>query len=83
MGDTFCIIQFVDNNTEFVTIDRNRDYDNKTLTLVKKIATEKHITPKEARKDERIKQAVIDMSQDSHNRPDGTGQGIINRLVRK
>lgn len=78
VGDTFCILQFTDSHTEFVTIDRNRKYDNEILALVKKIAFEKHITPREARKDERIKKAVIDMFQDSYNRSDGTGQGIIN-----
>lgn len=78
VGDTFCILQLNDGQTKYVTIDRNRMFDDDTLAILRKISKEKHITPREARKDERIKQAVMKMFQDTYNKPDGTGQGIIN-----
>ncbi|HWY79378.1 MAG TPA: PP2C family serine/threonine-protein phosphatase [Candidatus Sulfotelmatobacter sp.] len=78
VGDTFCILQFVDNHMEFVTIDRNRKYDEERFALIKRIAKEKHITPREARKDERVGKAIHDMFQESYNKADGGGQGVIN-----
>lgn len=78
VGDTFCILKFTDNHTEFVTIDRNRQYDNEIFNLIKKIASEKSITPKEARKEELVKKAILDMFQDSYNKLNGTGQGVLN-----
>ena len=78
VGDSFCIVFYKDGHSEFVTTDKNRLYDNQIFGLMKQIAEEKHITPREARQDERVKQALLDMFQDSHNRADGTGQGLIN-----
>lgn len=78
LGDTFCILQFIDNHTEFVTIDRNRKYDEERFALIRKIAKEKNITPREARKDERVGKAIRDMFQESYNKADGSGQGLIN-----
>jgi serine/threonine protein phosphatase PrpC len=78
VGDTFCMVQFLDNHTEFVTIDRNRKYDNERFALIKKIAKENHITPREARDDTRVLRAILDGFQASFNTPNGTGQGAIN-----
>src|SRR3989442_5771659 len=33
IGDSFCIVFFTDAHSEFMTIDRNRDYDNKMFEL--------------------------------------------------
>lgn len=77
VGDSFCIVLFADQHTEFITVDRNKKYDDEILQQMRKIAIEKHISPRDARKDEIIEQALIDMFQDSFNKPNGTGQGII------
>jgi serine/threonine protein phosphatase PrpC len=78
VGDTFCMLLYKDGHTELKTLDRNQPYDEKLLGEMKAIAIESHITPREAKQDPRVRQAVIDMFQDSFNRPDGTGQGIVN-----
>lgn len=78
VGDSFCIVFYKDGHSKLVTIDKNKAYDDKVLNFIKQIAVEKHISPREARQDERVKQALLDMFQDSFNRADGTGQGIIN-----
>jgi hypothetical protein len=77
-GDSFCIFFFTNGHSKFITTDRNRDCDNKMFQLMEKISKEKNITPSDARQDEIVKQALLDMRQDTYNRPDGAGQGIIN-----
>ncbi len=77
VGDSFCMIVFKDGHSEFVTIDRNKKYDDEILHKMKRISDEKHISPRKARQDPKIVQALIDMFQDSFNKPDGTGQGLI------
>lgn len=78
VGDSFCIIYFKNKKSKFVTIDKNKAYDDQVLAMMGLIAKEKNITPREARQDPRIKKALLEMFQDSFNKPDGTGQGIIN-----
>lgn len=78
VGDSYCVVFYKDGNSKLITVNKNRDYDNKIFELMKKVAQEKHITSREARQDEKVKHALIDKYQDSHNRPDGTGQGLIN-----
>jgi len=78
VGDSFCIVLFKDNNTKFITSDRNKEYDDEILAHMKRLSTEKHITPRETRKNKLIEKAIADMFQHSFNKPDGTGQGIIN-----
>jgi len=77
VGDSFCILFYKNGHSEFVTVDRNRLYDEHTLGLMQSIAKKSKITPREARKDERVSQEVARMFQDSHNKADGTGQGVI------
>lgn len=78
VGDSYCIIYYRDGTSSVVTIDKNREQDERLLGLMKNISEERGITPREARQDERVKQALLDMFQDTFNRADGTGQGIIN-----
>lgn len=78
VGDSFCIIFYKRDHSEFVTIDKNKAYDDQIFALMKEVSKEKHISPREARQDEKVKQALLNMFQDSHNKTDGTGQGIIN-----
>ena len=78
VGDSFCIVFYKDKHSEFVTVDKNKAYDDQILELMKQIAKEKKITPREARQDEKVKQALLNMFQDSHNKSDGAGQGLLN-----
>jgi serine/threonine protein phosphatase PrpC len=78
LGDTFCLVFYVDGSSKLVTIDKNERYDSEVFAQIAKIAKQKHITPREARHDLSINQAVKDMFQKTHNAPDGTGQGVIN-----
>lgn len=78
LGDSFCMLFYSDGHSALVTEDKNRIHDEQTLALLQKIADEKNCTPREARKDPRIKAAVIKMFQDTHNTSDGSGQGVMN-----
>lgn len=78
VGDTFCMVLFKDGHTKLVTIDKNKKYDDEILQVVGTIAKEKNITPREAKKDPRIAKMIADMFQATHNKPDGTGQGVMN-----
>lgn len=78
VGDSFCIIYDKNENPRFVTIDKNREHDTTTLDLAKKVSEEKGISPREARQEEVVKQALLAKYQETHNRPDGTGQGVLN-----
>lgn len=78
VGDSFCLVLYENEETKMITIDRNKIYDDRILGRMKKIATERKITVREARKDPRIELDLLNMYQQSHNTPDGTGQGIMN-----
>lgn len=78
VGDSFCVVYYKNGDSKFMTVDVNRNYDSQILGLIGQIAKEKHSTPRAAREDEKVKQALLDMFQDSHNKADGTGQGLIN-----
>lgn len=78
VGDTFCMILFKDGHGELITIDKNKKYDDEILQKMGKVAVDRNITPREARKDPLVSQLVAEMFQKTHNKPDGTGQGIMN-----
>ena len=78
VGDTFCLLIGSTGQPSLVTIDKNKKYDDDIYNLVRSIAKEQGISPREAKEDERVKRAIADMFQDTFNKPDGTGQGIIN-----
>lgn len=78
IGDSFCILEFKSGELKCVTIDRNKMFDDKYLELLKQISVENQITPREARADDRCRQKIIKMYQDTYNKPDGSGQGIVN-----
>lgn len=48
------------------------------LRRILDIAIEQRITPKEARGDPRIREAIMAMFQNTRNRPDGKGEGMVN-----
>ncbi len=77
-GDCFGIVFFEDGHSQVFTDDKNAKFDNKMFVLIGKIAREKGITPRQAREDERVKTALIEMFIDRNNNPDGHGSGLVN-----
>ena len=78
VGDSFAMAQYEDDTTTLLTNNLHKQYDQAVLRLMKQIVEERNITPREARKDPRISEAIMNMFQDTRNRPDGTGEGMIN-----
>ena len=78
VGDSFGAALMQDGSTRLLTNNLHRQYDEKVLQLILDIANEEDITPREARKDPRIRQAIMAMFQGTRNRPDGTGEGMVN-----
>jgi serine/threonine protein phosphatase PrpC len=78
VGDSFCILFYKNGSSECITIDKNRESDDHVLEMMRKIAEEKKVTIREARQDKEVKQALLDKFQNTRNRADGTGQGILN-----
>jgi hypothetical protein len=76
--DSFAIAKMEDNSTELLTIDQHVQFDSKILDFMLALAHEQGITPREARNDPRIRTMIMRMFQDVRNRPDGTGEGVMN-----
>ncbi|HEV2403412.1 MAG TPA: PP2C family serine/threonine-protein phosphatase [Candidatus Saccharimonadales bacterium] len=78
VGDSFVMVLGVDGGTKLLTNNLHRRFDEQVLTLVHRIAVERGITPREAGVDERVRTAIMNMFQWTRNRPDGTGEGMVN-----
>lgn len=78
VGDSYCIIFYEDGHSDVVTNDRNQVFDGRMFALIGKIAKERHITPREARQTNEVKEALIKMFIERNNNPNGKGSGLIN-----
>lgn len=78
LGDSYCVVFYKDGHSEVVTNNQNANFDNGIFEQMKEVSKEKGLTIRQAREDERIKQALLDMFQYANNRPDGNGRGILN-----
>ncbi|MEK7152569.1 MAG: PP2C family serine/threonine-protein phosphatase [Patescibacteria group bacterium] len=78
VGDSFAAVLREDGTTELLTNNLHRQHDEEVLDLIYRIALEEGITPREARENPRIRTALMDMFQDTRNRPNGTGEGMVN-----
>lgn len=78
LGDSYCVVYYKDGHSEVVTDNQNANFDNGIFEQMKQVSKEKGITIRQAREDERIKHALLDMFQYANNRPDGRGRGILN-----
>jgi serine/threonine protein phosphatase PrpC len=78
VGDTYCIAYYKNGSSMLISNDRNQKFDDGMFKLIKKVAEEKEITNKEARQDDRVKSALIEMYIRRNNNPNGLGSGIIN-----
>lgn len=77
VGDTFVIVYYKDGTSELVTNDLNDKFDKEMFALMTSISKERGITPREARKDARVAQAIIDSFIRKFNTPNGMGCGYI------
>jgi serine/threonine protein phosphatase PrpC len=78
LHDSCGVKYYKDGRSEVFTDDKNHKFDARMFDLIAQIAKEKDVTPKVARQDERVKQALIQMFIERNNNPDGTGNGLIN-----
>lgn len=78
IGDSYGIAYYADGTSRVFTDDKNAVFDAKMFELIVQVAEEKGITPREARDDERVKEALIQMFIERNNNPKGTGSGLIN-----
>lgn len=78
VGDTFGIAYYDDGRSNVFTDDRNAVFDNRMFDLIAKIAAERGLTFREAREDERVKSALVDMFITRNNNPEGLGSGLVN-----
>lgn len=78
VSDSFAIALLKDGRTIRLTDNKHRPFSEGPLTLLGQLAKKNNTTPREARNDPRIKEAIMEAMRNSRNRPDGTGAGIVN-----
>jgi len=79
--DSWCIVYYKDGHSELVTKDLNRRFDQPILNRMGEIARIKGITPRQARQENEIEQALVDSRIAKLNAPNGLGCGVINGEV--
>lgn len=78
VGDSFAMVEYKDGSTEVLTNDLVYEYDKRNLQLIGEIARERGITPREAREDPRVREAIMATFQNIRNNSDGRGYGMVN-----
>lgn len=78
VGDSFGIAYYEDGHSHVFTDDKNRKFDDEMFALATEIAQTEGITPRQAREDSRVKQALIEMYDGRNNNPNGEGSGLVN-----
>jgi len=78
VGDSYGIAYYADGSSIVFTDDKNSKFDEKMFSLIAQIAKEKGISPRKARDDKQVKEALITMFIERNNNPNGRGCGVIN-----
>jgi serine/threonine protein phosphatase PrpC len=78
VGDSFGIVYYRNGHSRTFTDDKNAPFDNEMHALIARIAKEKHITPRLARDDPKLNQALEAMYIRRNNNPNGKGCGLMN-----
>lgn len=78
VGDSFCLVYYLDGSSKILTIDRNYKFDEEMFKIIKKIAHEQNITNREARTKPEVINATVEMFNKRNNNPNGMGDGLIN-----
>jgi serine/threonine protein phosphatase PrpC len=77
-GDTYCVIYYKNGDSEVISDDRNKKFDDEMFSLIKQIAQKEKITNREARQREEVKEALVGMYIKRNNNPNGNGSGLVN-----
>lgn len=77
-GDTFGIVYYKDGHSEVFTGDTNKKFDNQVFKLLTETARAKGISYRQARDDDAIKRALINIFTIKNNHPNGEGSGVVN-----
>jgi len=78
VGDCFGIAYYKDGTSVLFTDNTNRRFDEQMFALIRQVAQAKHISPRLARDEPEVKQALIDMFITRNNNADGRGSGLLN-----
>lgn len=78
VGDTWIVIYDQNSESELVTEDTNKKFDDEMFDLIQSTATSKGLTNRQARQEETIKQALYEMYLRRNNNPNGKGSGLVN-----
>ena len=78
VGDTLAIFFYKNHTSKLITNDLVKRYDDKTFSLIKKIAIERNIPIKEARQNQEVKTQIRLRYKEIINRKDKLGYGILN-----
>lgn len=78
VGDSFCMVYFKSDVPRLLTTDQNEQFDQQVFDLIRSIAEESQVVPREARQDTRVHSKLIAINQLKCNNPTGAGCGLIN-----
>jgi hypothetical protein len=76
--DTFGAVLLDSGRPHLYTVDQHRPHDQEILELILEVAAEEGLSFAEARKNERVQTALLEMFQRVRNSPDGCGEGVVN-----
>src|SRR5712691_3354388 len=78
VGDSFCLVYFKSDVSCLLTTNQNAQFDQQVFDLIRRIAEESQIVPREARQDARVHSKLLTIHQLKCNNPTGVGCGLIN-----
>lgn len=79
--DSWCVVYYKDGSSALITKDLNKKFDQPILDRMREIARSKGITPRQARQEDEIEQALVDSRIVKLNAPNGLGCGVMNGQV--
>jgi hypothetical protein len=78
VGDSWLTIYTQNGDSDLITDDKNKKFDDTMLELLTNTAKGLQISNRQARQEQTIKQALYDMYIKRNNNPDGSGSGFLN-----
>jgi len=77
-GDTWVIIYDKNGGSKVITDNKNKAFDDEIFRLIRKIASEKGLTNRQARHDDLVNRSLYEMYFKRNNSPTGKGSGLVN-----
>lgn len=78
VGDTWAVVYGQDGESNLMTEDKNKKFDDEMFELIQSIAASKGMTNRQARQEETVKKALYEMYLRRNNNPNGKGSGLVN-----